>query len=496
MIVGGGTAGWITACLLAKALKGRSRITLIESKTQGKIGVGEATVPTLRGTLKRLGISEREFLTKCRATFKLGVKLIDWRKPQDGWPSHFFNPFGPMKKYQGLNLSEFWLKGLQTGWPLPLDYSCSFIPSLCDGNRAPKFLQQPEYLGTVDYGYHVDAHLLANFLKNSAVNQGVGHFFDDLEKVELDSRGAIRSILTKKKKRYSADLYIDCTGFRGLLINKALGEPFLSYSHQLLCDSAVSLNLPDAALGREIPPYTGAVAREAGWIWRIPLRRRWGTGYVFSSGHLAPERAEAELRTYWDLEKFDGEITLIKMRVGRNRRAWVKNCLSVGLAAGFVEPLESSGIGFIYIAIEKILPLLLKGLPGEKEIEKFNRYFANLFDMVRDYLTLHYVLSGGKNGPFWRDAREGVELPDSLNTSLEQWRRHFPGDRPDSTLVRFYDYKVAYLLGGFAFLPEGIHPKVKEISSEKVDRKLQNIQIQARELAQHLPGHAEFLNQY
>jgi tryptophan halogenase len=494
LIAGGGTAGWIAACLIKKAFKDRGIITLLESKEISKIGVGEATVPTLRGTLHSLGISENDFLKKCQATFKMGVRLNHWRKPRENWPSHFYNPFGPMAKYQGINLSEWWLAGHQNEWELPLDYSCSSIPLLCDQFRSPKFSDQQEYIGAVDYGYHVDAQLLADYLKNIAVGWGVKHLEDSIENVQLDGEGSIDHLITRGSGKIHADLFIDCTGFQGLLINQALQEPFNSFSHHLLCDSAVSLNVPDDRLSTDIPPYTNATAQGAGWIWQIPLRQRWGTGYVYSSHHLSSEQAEKDLRSYLGEKGQEGSCRFIKMRTGRNRRAWVKNCLSVGLASGFVEPLESSGIGFIYIALQKILPLLMSPPWEEKTIERFNKYFAHLFDLVRDYLVLHYHLSSGLQTQFWRDARGGIEVPETLKETLQEWKNRFPEDGTRSTLVQFYDYKVAYLLGGFDWLPKKIHPRIFEFAKEKIWKKLEGIQSHSKELAMHLPSHSEFLN--
>jgi tryptophan halogenase len=494
LIAGGGTAGWIAACLIKKSLRERVKITLLESKETRKIGVGEATVPTLRGTLHTLGISEKDFLKECQATFKLGVRLNHWRKPRGAWPAHFYNPFGPMEKYHGVNLSELWLAGHQRDWTLPLDYSCSSIPILCDHLRSPKFQDQPEYVGTVDYGYHVDAQLLGEYLKKFAVEWGVRHRYDEIDHTRLNPEGAIDHLVARNSGKIYADLYVDCTGFQGLLINQALNEPFHSYSKNLLCDSAVALNVPDDSLEKEIPPYTNANAQEAGWIWQIPLRHRWGTGYVYSSYHLSSDQAEQHLRKNLGKKGEEGATRFIKMRVGRNRRAWVKNCLSVGLAAGFVEPLESSGIGFIYIAIQRVLSSLANPPWEERMIERFNRYFGDLYDLVRDYLILHYYLSNGMDSPFWSAVRKEIKVPESLRDALAQCKERFPEDGVGSQLVQFYDYKAAYLLGGFGWLPQEIHPKISNLEKKKVRSKLENLQVQYKELAQHLPTHVEYLN--
>jgi len=493
LIVGGGTSGWITASLIKKHLGDEVEVRLIESEDIGVIGVGEATVPTLRAILKGLEIDEGEFLQATQGSFKLGIKFLNWKKPSGKNQHQYYHSFGPMPQVDGVNLSEHWLRLKQEGYPGTLDYSSYMNPWICDRQKAPKFFDSPPYEGTVDYTYHVDAKLFAKYLKSRASQWGVRHLVGNVLSVELNEEGGIRKLITDGQGELTADLFIDCTGFQGVLINRALKEPFLPYSKNLLCDRAISILVPKDPQESKINPYTTAHAQKAGWTWNIPLQNRDGTGYVFSSAFLNDDKAEGEFRKFLGGRAKDLPAQILPMRIGRNRRAWVKNCLSVGLSYGFVEPLESSGIGFIDLAVNEILPLLKDFPENQDSIEKFNQYIGDFYDSIRDFLILHYCLTDRDDTPFWQANQQDLEIPPALQTSLEQWKEQFPQDHVESGLVRLYDYKITHILAGMAYLPRTCKKSVATLEMEKIKTRFERFRQRAQSFAEELPDHGEYL---
>jgi tryptophan halogenase len=307
----------------------------------------------------------------------------------------------------------------------------------------------PEGQGTqFPYAYHFDATLLAKFLSEYGVERGVRHIQDDVLDVRLDEDGSISDVLTKDHGAISGGLFIDCTGFRGLLLNKALGVPFVSYQESLPNDSAVALRVPVDVATRGMRPCTTATAQDAGWIWTIPLLDRIGTGYVYSSAYTTPEEAERTLRAFVGPEAADLSANHIKMRIGRSAESWVKNCVAIGLSSGFVEPLESTGIFFIQNAVEQ----LVKRFPGTRDDEplrrSYNRQVGDVMDGVREFLFLHYYAAARSDNAYWRDAKTRP-MPDGLAERLEQWRTTLPDE--NSVFPRFHGFEpysyTAMILG-------------------------------------------------
>jgi len=371
VIVGGGTAGWMAAAYLSRALETDVHIQVVESEDISTIGVGEATFSTIQLFFQYLGLREEDWMPHCNATYKMAIKFVDWNAER----RHFYHPFQRLEIANGRPLAEWWLKA---GGPLGrFDYDCFLVPALCDAQRSPRFFDgrvfdskvQPylttpmnERASSLDelqiqypYAYHFDAKLIAQFLSGYAQQRGVGRTVDEVQSVQLRPDGFIDHIMTKKRGAIAGDLFIDCTGFRGLLINRALSEPFISFSDSLLCDSAIAMSTPSDPIVEGLNPFTQATALSAGWAWKIPLFHRNGNGYVYSSAFLENDAAEREFRHYLGQGAEGCAAHHIKMRIGRNRRSWVKNCVAIGLASGFVEPLESTGIFFIQHAIEQLV---------------------------------------------------------------------------------------------------------------------------------------------
>ncbi|MEU4076220.1 tryptophan halogenase [Streptomyces venezuelae] len=439
VIVGGGTAGWMTASYFKAAFGERIDITLVESGSVGAVGVGEATFSDIRHFFEFLGLKEKDWMPACNATYKLAVRFENWRQPGH----YFYHPFEQMRSVNGFPLTDWWLKNGPTD---RFDKDCFVMASVIDAGLSPRHrdgtlidqafdedgnemqgLTMSEHQGKTQfpYAYQFEAALLAKYLTRYSVERGVKHIVDDVTKVELDEHGWISAVKTAEHGDITGDVYIDCTGFRGVLINQALEEPFISYQDTLPNDSAVALQVPMDMERRGIRPCTTATAQDAGWIWTIPLTGRVGTGYVYAKDYLSPEDAERTLREFVGPAAADVEANHIKMRIGRTRNSWVKNCVAIGLSSGFVEPLESTGIFFIHHAIEQ----LAKNFPGEDwnpaHRDLYNNAIAHVMDGVREFLVLHYVAAKRSDTQYWRDTKTRA-IPDSLAERIEKWKVQLP----------------------------------------------------------------------
>ncbi|MEV5975392.1 tryptophan halogenase family protein [Streptomyces sp. NPDC052114] len=439
MIVGGGTAGWMTASYLKAAFGERIDVTLVESGHVGAVGVGEATFSDIRHFFEFLGLKEKDWMPACNATYKLAVRFENWREKDH----YFYHPFEQMRSVNGFPLTDWWLKQGPTD---RFDKDCFVMSSVIDAGRSPRMLDgtlidQPfdegademqgltmsEHQGKTQfpYAYHFEAALLAKYLTKYSTDRGVKHVVDDVQQVNLDERGWISGVTTAEHGDLTGDLYIDCTGFRSLLLNKALEEPFISYADTLPNDSAVALQVPMDMEKRGIRPCTTATAQDAGWIWTIPLMGRVGTGYVYAKDYTTPEEAERTLREFVGPAAADVSANHIKMRIGRSENSWVKNCVAIGLSSGFVEPLESTGIFFIHHAIEQ----LAKNFPGEDwnptHQKLYNKAIAHVMDGVREFLVLHYVAAKRADNQYWRDTKTRA-IPDALAERIESWKTQLP----------------------------------------------------------------------
>jgi hypothetical protein len=445
VVLGGGTAGWMTASYLGKALQQTIKVTVLEAPTIPRIGVGEATVPNLqRAFFDYLGIAEDEWMRECNASYKMAVKFINWRtsgagsataREHEGRPDHFYHPFGLLPAHDQLPLSHYWSYRLHHGeTDVPYDYACFAEPPLMDAKLAPRW---PDGRRAANYAWHFDARLVADFLCRFAVEkQGVEHVADEMTEVIKDSRGFITGLRTKSGRVIEGDLFVDCSGFRGLLINEAMEEPFIDMSDHLLNDSAVATAVPHDDEESGVEPYTSAIAMSSGWAWKIPMLGRFGTGYVYSSRFADQDTATAEFARMWGLGE-DTAFNHIRFRVGRNRRAWVKNCVSIGLSSCFVEPLESTGIYFTYAAIHQ----LAKHFPdrGFDPVlaDRFNHEIETMFDDTRDFLQAHFSLAPRTDTEFWRANKE-LELSENIREKIAMFKVGVPINPPLSDEQTYY----------------------------------------------------------
>jgi tryptophan halogenase len=509
VIVGGGTSGWMTAAYLAKALHGTVKITLIESAQIKKIGVGEATVPNLqRVFFDFLEIPEEEWMPHVNGSFKMGIKYIDWaRNPTPGAPRHFYHFFGGIPTCEGIPLQQYWLRKVKAGDDLSFDYSCYADGWLADAKKCPRDLDGSRHMY---YAWHFDAHLVADYLKRWATSRGVHHVYADIDQVNLNSaNGFIDSVRTTAGAVYAADLFVDCSGFRSLLMNQALKEPFLDSSEHLLCDSAVASAVPHDDDTHGVEPFTSAIAMKYGWTWKIPMKGRFGSGYVFSSKFTTREQATEEFRELWGLPEHQ-PLNQIKFRTGRNRRSWVKNCVGIGLSSCFLEPLESSGIYFIYAAIYQ----LVKHFPDRgfdsRLADRFNTAIADMFDNTRDFVQCHYLLTQRDDTEFWRANQHELKTSDALLELLETYKAGLPVSVvvADAGVAHYYndfDYEFrnfwpnsSYycILTGMGVLPERVCPLLEHRPEaiEKAEEMFAEIKRRVNRLLLTLPSTSEYLN--
>lgn len=519
VILGGGTAGWMTASYLGKALQGSVRITVLEAPSIPKIGVGEATVPNLqRAFFDYLGLAEDEWMRECNASFKIAVKFINWRTPgagaptartipNHGGPDQFYHPFGLLPEHDQIPLSHYWYHKKTRGETNePFDYACFREPPVMDAKLAPRWLDGKR---AMRYAWHFDAHLVADFLRRFATErQSAHHIQDELETVKLRDDGFIESLLTKSGRVIAGDLFIDCSGFRGLLINKAMGEPFMSMSDHLLCDSAVASAVKTDDEKDGIEPYTSSIAMSSGWAWKIPMLGRFGSGYVYSSQFAKEDEATLEFCALWGLDPERTPLNKIRFRVGRNRRAWVKNCVGIGLASCFLEPLESTGIYFIYAAIHQ----LAKHFP-DKSFEpvfsdRFNHEIKTMFDDTRDFLQAHFYFAPRTDTPFWRANKE-LFLTDNIKEKIAMYKAGLPVSPPATDETNYYgNFDAEFrnfwtngsyyaIFAGLGLLPDHALPALtyKTASIASVGASFEDIKRQQQELVSSLPTNHQYLRQ-
>lgn len=495
LIIGGGTAGWLTAAYLAKYLEiadsDRLEITLLESPEIGIIGVGEGTFPTIRNTLQFIGIDESHFIRETSATFKQGIRFTDWvRAPEDadGRPRHFFHPFEAPFYTEGASLVSYWL--LQDEKTRPSFAQAMTIQNrVAEAQRAPKRPHEGDFAGPLNYAYHFDAASLAAVLAERARELGVRHLRGLLTDVRLDEKGAIGHVVTDRHGDLTADLYIDCSGFRAELIGRALGVPFKPVRRALFTDRALACKLPYDRPDAPLESFTIATAHEAGWIWDIGLSGGHGVGCVWSSDHMSDARAAEVLAKYLGRSESDFTAREIPFEAGYRERQWVKNCVAVGLAGGFLEPLESTGVVMIEAAVGMIAELFPHNGPVDAPARRFNELIAARYDNIVNFLKLHYCLSQ-RSEPFWRDNADPASIPERLHELLEQWRYRPPG-RFDFILdlesFAFFNYQ--YILYGMEFRTD-LSPVADEFPNVKAANKLfAKIQNFGERATHDLPSH-------
>jgi 2-polyprenyl-6-methoxyphenol hydroxylase-like FAD-dependent oxidoreductase len=456
VIVGGGSAGWLTAGILAAELRrcgSPARVSLVESPDVKPIGVGEGTWPTMRSSLARIGVSETDFIRHCDASFKQGTQFVGWLR---GEGESYYHPFTPPRGFPEINLATYWQ---------PLRDRVSFSDAVspqsrvCDHALGPKQIVTPEYASNLNYGYHLDAGKFAGFLQAHCVQQlAVEHLHENVESIDSDERGDILALRTSSGERIAGDLFVDCTGMRSLLLGEHMGVGFREMSHVLYNDSALAVQVPRSAGDEAIASTTRSTARNAGWIWDIALPTRRGVGYTYSSRHSSDDAAEQELRQY--LAEIAGaefsqscEPRKISFRPGYREQFWKGNCVAIGLSAGFVEPLEASAL----VMIELSAKMLSELMPPNRDVmeivaARFNRKFTGHWERIMDFLKLHYVLSKRSDTAYWRDHREPESIPQTLRDSLVLWRYHCPWHSDQAqTDDLFSTASYQYVLYGMEF---------------------------------------------
>ncbi|QJQ32874.1 tryptophan 7-halogenase [Sphingomonas lacunae] len=416
LIVGGGSAGWMTAAALSNTLGRECVVTLVESEEIGTVGVGEATIPPIRVFNETLGIDEAEFLRTTQGSFKLGIEFINW-----GRQGHrYFHPFGTFgRPFDMGQVHQYWNQARLAGTPVSLDDLSMAWAAARDNRFAPPSPDQRNVLSTYDYAYHFDAGLYAAYLRRYSEARGVTRHEGKIASVALNGEtGFVESVTLEDGRNFTADLFIDCSGFRGLLIEEALHTGYEEWTHWLPCNRALAV---PCASSDDFTPYTRSTAREAGWQWRIPLQHRTGNGYVYGSDFISDDDAAATL-----LANLDGQALAdprpLRFVTGRRRQAWNRNVIAVGLSSGFLEPLESTSLHLIQANIAKILAFFPTRDFDPLVIDEFNRVAATETERIRDFIILHYKLTQRDDSELWRHCA-AMDVPDSLANKIEHFRR-------------------------------------------------------------------------
>jgi len=481
VIAGGGTAGWIAAAALVKQLGRLLDITLIESDEIGTIGVGESTIPTVRAFHSLLGIDEREFMRATQSSFKLGIAFENWSAIGD----RYFHSFGVIGKSTWMaDFHHFWLQAQAEGFAGPLGDYC-FELQAAEANKFATGENAP-----INYAYHLDATAYARFLRGMSEPDGVKRVEGKITKVEQDPEsGFIQALVLDSGQRIEGDLFIDCTGFRGLLIEQTLGTGYEDWSHWLPTNSAYAVQT--TSTGPAVP-YTKAIAHKAGWRWRIPLQHRVGNGLVFCSDYMSDEEARALL-----LREIEGEPLfdprLIRYKTGSRRKVWNKNCLALGLASGFIEPLESTSIHLIMTAVTRLMQSFPFNGFDEPMIERFNTLSRTELEGVRDFIILHYHLTQRDDSAFWMRCRD-MEIPDSLAKRMALFRDNAQAYQAPDELFRI-DSWVQVMLGQ-QLQPRGYHQVARMMPPGQLRRTLADLKGNIAGTVAKMPSHQEFLDHY
>ncbi len=484
VIIGGGSAGWISAAMLSHYFQdGSCEIELVESEEIGTVGVGESTIPPFLQLINSLGIDEREFIQATQASFKLAIRFENWRKKDEV----YYHPFGKIGGPIGAN--EFyhcWLRAKANGHPSSL---IDFAPAGVMADQW-KFMLPSQAQGTpaasASYAVHIDAHLIAKYLRNFAEARGVKRTEGMVDDVVTRPDGGIEKVILKDGREVAGEMFIDCSGFRSILNGKTLGTEFLDWSDVLLCDRAVAtqtinINPPH--------PYTLAAAQDFGWRWRIPLQHRAGNGYVFCSKYCSDDEAIGTL-----LSQVEGEVLrepwVLGFKSGMRKQLWNKNCIAVGLAGGFIEPLESTALHLIYRGMDFLLRFFPDKSFDPALAAEYNRRMAMDYEEIRDFIVLHYRTSERDDTPFWRAYRE-VELPQSLKERIELFKAH--GVLRDGVDDMFRAPSWQSVMEGMGIRPQRYQQLVDRVPYGAIEDILNKAAPMMKSFVDKLPSHDEFL---
>jgi tryptophan 7-halogenase len=486
VIVGGGTAGWMTAAALSKVLNNAYRIRLVESDEIGIVGVGEATIPMIKLYNQALDLDEADFVRQTKGSFKLGIEFRDWGRIGDD----YVHGFGKIGQDLGLvSFYHYWLKLHHAGKAAPLEeYSINtaacrhrkFMHAVTDRPNSP--------LADIAYAYHFDAGLYSQFLRRYAEARGVQRIEGKVVDVQLHGEtGFVESVQLDRGERIAGQLFIDCSGFRGLLIEQALQTGYIDWTHWLPCDRALAVPCENAAGG--ITPYTRATARSAGWQWRIPLQHRIGNGYVYSSQYISDDEAAATLLANLDGKPLDTPRPL-RFVTGKRRKFWNRNVIAVGLSSGFMEPLESTSIHLIQSAIARITAFFPHAGFDAADIDTFNAHSDFEFDRIRDFLIAHYHATERDDSPFWDYCRT-MSIPDSLRQRLELFRSNGRIFREGNEM--FAEVSWLQVLHGQRVAVNGYHPLVDVYPEAKIEGFLEGVRGVIAKCVEVMPTHDAFI---
>ena len=487
VIAGGGTAGWMAAALLVKTLGANVKIHLVESAEIGTVGVGEATIPPIRHFNRALGLDEDDLLRRTQGTFKLGIRFRGWGRAGDCYT----HAFGDIGRDLGMgHFHQYWLRALREGhagrfW----DYSVNETAALANRFDRIDVLPGSPLQGIV-YAFHFDASLYARYLREYSERRGVIRTEGRIVEVaRRPADGYLESLILADGRRVAGDLFIDCSGFRGLLIEQALGTGYEEWPHWLPCDRAVAV--PSEPV-RPLTPYTQAIARGAGWQWRIPLQHRLGNGYVYCSRHVSDDEAAAALLDNLDSAPL-AEPRLLKFTTGRRRKFWNRNCVALGLASGFLEPLESTSIHLIQTGISWLVRLFPDRRFEQANIDEYNRQCQFDFDRIRDFLILHYKATERSDTPFWRDCRD-MSVPERLRHRLALFEAGGGVYRELGEL--FTESAWLQVMLGQNILPSGYHAIADGITGDQLRQFLRDLKTIIGGAVQRMPAHGEFIREH
>ena len=485
VIVGGGTAGWMTAAAMSALISNGCKIRLVESDEISTIGVGEATIPVIRGFNQLIGVDENEFLRQTQGTFKLGIEFVNWSKQGES----YIHGFGVIGRDQMLaKFYQYWLKLYQAGKAPGVEhYSINtmaasmnkFMRAATDSGDSP--------LSDISHAYHFDAGLYAKYLRGLSEGRGVrrteGRIVDTVLRAD---DGFVEAIVMENGERIEGDLFVDCSGFRGLLIEGALKTGYEDWSHWLPCDRAIAVPCESVS---PLLPYTRATAHDAGWQWRIPLQHRIGNGHVYSSKFMEPEQAESILMNNLDGKPL-AQPRHLKFTTGKRKRAWNRNVVAIGLAGGFMEPLESTSIHLVQTGITRLLMMFPHLGYDQADIDSFNEATDNEYAAIRDFLILHYKLNAREGKPFW-DYCRNMEIPATLQRRMDLFRSNGRIVRASDEL--FTETSWLQVMHGQGLRAKGYHPLVDQRSEADIAAFLANVKDVVLRCAEHMPTHEEYI---
>ena len=481
VIAGGGTAGWMTAAAFSKLLGNNIKVTLVESDEIGTVGVGEATIPPIKNFHKLLGINEQEVMKATHATFKLGISFENWGQVDDEY-IHSFGVTG--KECWAGEFHHFWLDGKMRGHKDEFGEYCYELQAA----KQNKFALSKDM--PINYAYHLDATLYAQYLRKFSEKLGTERVEGKISQVDkCPSTGNISAITLASGKTISADLFIDCTGFRGLLIEQALHTGYDDWSHWLPCDSAIAVQTKSVSKPK---PYTRSIAHKAGWQWQIPLQHRVGNGLVFCSKYLSDDDAKTLL-----LDNIDGEtITeprVIKFKTGRRRKGWHKNCVAIGLSSGFIEPLESTSIHLIMTAIVRLLRLFPYNGVTESGVKEYNSKLDSELNAVRDFIVLHYKVNQRQDSEFWQHC-QNMEIPESLAHKIALFKETGRVFLDDGDIFRVDSW--TQVMFGQGLMPTQYHQIANVMSDDELQKFLASMKLAITQAVDKLPEHDDFIKHY